>query len=223
MERTSPQKKKNPKNERADIEIRVMKTMVTVKGTKWYVDIISDKRHGRFGGELGSKAFYADMDDFQWINVGNKLDDTSKICLVLEALEANHENDFRISFPFSRIPELVSVMQSVPGLIGRIYGSGEEYFQWEFPNGITLKGTHNAELCDWHMTVSYQNDGKEVQITHMHLNDDKIFEVLIDFQAGRTFFAAKTNLLGKKTLPKMLDKAIYDRMSDRKKSGYSIL
>lgn len=38
--------------------------MVTITGTKSYVDIISDNRQGRFGGELGSKAFYADIDDF---------------------------------------------------------------------------------------------------------------------------------------------------------------
>ena len=197
--------------------------MVTIKGTKWYVDIISDKRHGRFGGELGSKAFYANIDDFQWINTGGKFDDTSKIHLVLEALEANCENDFRISFPFSKISELVSVMQSVPKLMGKIYGSGEEYFKWEFPNGITLTGRHNAELCDWHIIVSYQNDSKELQITNIHSDDDKIFEVLIDFQSGRTFFATKTNIFGKKTLPKMFHKVIYDRMSDRKKSGYLIL
>ena len=200
-----------------------MKTMVTIKGTKWYVDIISDKRHGRFGGELGSKVFYANIDDFQWINAGNKFDDTSKICLILDALEANCENDFRISFPFNKISELVSVMQSVPGLMGKIYGSGEVYFKWELPNGITLIGNHNAELYDWYVIVSYQNDGKEVQITHMHLDEDKIFEILIDFQVGRTFFITKTNIFGKKTLPKMYDKVIYDRMSDRRKARYSIL
>ena len=66
--------------------------MVTITGTKSYVDIISDNRQVRFGGELGSKAFYADIDDFQWINIGNKFDDTSKICLILDALEANHED-----------------------------------------------------------------------------------------------------------------------------------
>ena len=43
--------------------------MVSITGTNFYVDIISDKRHGRLGGELGSKAFYADIDDFQWITI----------------------------------------------------------------------------------------------------------------------------------------------------------
>lgn len=197
--------------------------MVTITGTNCYVDIISDKRHGRFGGELGSKAFYADMDDFQWINAGGKVDDTAKICLILDALEANHENGFRVSFPFDKVSELVRVMQSVPELMGKIYGSGEEYFKWELPNGILLTGHPNAALHDWHVIVSYQKDGKEVQFTHMHSDEDNIFEVLIDFQVGRTFFVTKTNIFGQKTRPKMVDKVSYDRMSDRRKARYSIL
>lgn len=197
--------------------------MVTITGTKSYVDIISDNRQVRFGGELGSKAFYADIDDFQWINIENKFDDTSKICLILDALEANHEHDFRISFPFNKTSELVSVMQSVPGLMGKIYQSGEECFKWELPNGIALKGDHNKEANDWHVIVTYQNNGKEVQITNIHSDDEKIFELLIDIQAGRTFFITKTDIFGKKTLPKMCEKAKYDKMSDRKKAGYSIL
>ena len=114
-------------------------------------------------------------------------------------------------------------MQSVPGLMGKIYQSGEECFKWELPNGIALKGDHNKEANDWHVIVTYQNNGKEVQITNIHSDDEKIFELLIDIQAGRTFFITKTDIFGKKTLPKMCEKAKYDKMSDRKKAGYSIL
>ena len=95
-------------------------------------------------------------------------------------------------------------MQSVPGLMGKIYQSGEECFKWELPNGIALKGNHNKEANDWHVIVTYQNNGKEVQITNIHSDDEKIFELLIDIQAGRTFFITKTDIFGKKTLPKML-------------------
>ena len=197
--------------------------MVTITGTNCYVDIISDKRHGRFGGELGSKAFYADIDDFQWINTGGRVDDTAEIRLILEVLEANHENAFRVSFPFDKVSELIDVMQSVPELKGKIYGSGEESFKWELPNGIILTGTPNAASHDWNVAVSYQHDGKEVQLTHFHSDEDDIFEDLIDFQFGRKFFVTRTNLFGKKTLPKMLDKSIYDKMNDKRKAKYSIL
>ena len=197
--------------------------MVTIKGTKWYVDIISDKRHGRFGGELGGKAFYADIDDFQWINSGGRIDEASEICLILDALEANHENAFRFFFPFEKVSVLVSVLQSVPGLMGRLYRSGEEYFQWELPNGIVFNGSHNAKLHEWYVSVFYQNDGKEVQLMQLHPKEEEIFELLIDFQTGRKVFAAKTDIFGRKTPPKMYDKDKFDRMSDRKKVRYSVL
>ncbi|MBQ1413646.1 MAG: hypothetical protein IIY93_10700, partial [Clostridia bacterium] len=63
----------------------------------------------------------------------------------------------------------------------------------------------------------------EVQLTHFHSDDNKIFEVLIDFQVGRKFFVAKTNLFGKKTLSKMINKATCDKMSDKRKAKYSVL
>ena len=114
-------------------------------------------------------------------------------------------------------------MQSVPELLGKIVGSGEESFKWELPNGIVLTGTPYVASHNWHVVVSYQHDGKEVQLTHFHSDDNKIFEVLIDFQVGRKFFVAKTNLFGKKTLSKMINKATCDKMSDKRKAKYSVL
>ncbi len=198
---------------------------MTIKATKDYANITVGDSEGRFDGELcDGNLFYADIDNFEWIRTEGDTNNYSKIQLICDALEHNYDGKYSIFFPFDDVRALYEVMKTIPNLKGLLSLEKDNAFEWVFFNGIIIKVTYRKEAHEkWFVQVFYQTEGAEKLLSFWNPEEHEVFEHLTDINYGRTFWVTKTNMFGKTSLPFMIDKGVYDRLSERRKRKYTII
>lgn len=209
-----------------------------ISGRKSYVDVESDDIIMRFGGELLCAGFEAYYESGEWIKTKDDMPETAKIDLVVEALlyydDLNAakppKKRFDLWFAFLEVGPLIETLRSIPDFKGEIRILSDLEFEWLLPNGILLDvnlnkiPNKNSFFREWQIDSSYIHDGQKLTSNHWHPSTLEIFTDLVLINSGRLFWAFRKNIFGKaEPSPGVYSKHEFDRMSDRRKSRFTLL
>ncbi len=127
---------------------------------------------------------------------------------------------------FFSAKELLEALNMIPDRIGTISDVTEDSFIWNLPKDILVrvyltnipprKPTH-PHIIEWYVGYSYLKNGKEIALTHSHLDPCQIFEELVDIQDGNTFWVIKTNSFGKDSPPLIMGKEEFEKIKNKDK------
>ena len=199
-----------------------------ISGTKAYVTIETDEYKCVFGGEL-CDGFAADPLDVRWDSLPVDGSEVTIIKVIRDVWEEYRGKKQPVTFDFFNVKDLLEVLNMIPNRIGKITDVNDEGFIWTLPNGIIIrvylinippKHQTGTPIIEWYVGYSYIKDGKEIALTHSHLDLHQIFEELVDIQDGNTFWVIKTNTFGKDSPPLIMEKEEFDKI--KKKDRYRI-
>ncbi len=201
-----------------------------ISGTKAYVTIETDEYTCVFGGEL-CDGFAANPLDVRWDRLPDDGSEVTIIKVIRDVWEECRGKKHPVTFDFFNVKDLLEVFNMIPGRIGTITDVNDDSFIWRLPNGIIVRVfvtripdkryPTSIAITEWYVGYSYDKDGKEIALTHSHLDTHEVFEELVDIQDGNTFWVIKINVFGKKSAPLIMEKAEFDKIKNKDK--YRIL
>ena len=196
-----------------------------ISGTKAYSKIETDEYTCVFGGEL-CEVFSIYPLDVRWEKLPGDGSEVTVYKVIRDVWKEYKGRKAPVTFDYYKVKELLEVLDMIPDRIGTVTDIREDGFVWLLPNGIVVRvyvtGTPYEKsgsimLTEWYVGYSYIKAGKEIQLTHSHLNTHEVFEELVDIQDGNTFWVVKTNVFGKESDPKIMDKERFDKIKNKNK------
>lgn len=200
-----------------------------ISGTKAYAKIETDEYTCVFGGEL-CEVFSIDPLDVRWEELPEDGSEVTIYKVIRDVWEEYKDKKPPVSFDFCKVSDLLEVFNMIPDRIGTVTDIREDGFVWSLPNGIVVRvyvtrtlyqNSNSIMITDWYVGYSYNKGGKEIELTHSHLNTHEVFEELVDIQDGNTFWVVKTNVFGKESPPLIMEKDEFSKV--RNKDKYRIL